>query len=392
MTQSVLHVIPAVAPRYGGPSIATAGMCRALEAAGVSTLVATTDADGPVRLPVVLGRTQDWRGMQVIFFRRRFGEAYKWSAGLGPWLARHVSEFDLVHVHAVFSHASLAAGRACRHSGVPYVVRPLGTLDPWSLNRHAVRKKLLFSLGVRRLLTGAAAVHYTSDEERRLAERQMRWLPRAAVVPLGVNDELFGAAASHREERPPYVLTLSRLDEKKGIDVLIEAVHKIAEDATQGEWRLVIAGDGDAAYVERLRHLADSGPASRRIDFRGWVDGAERTALFQGASVFALPSNQENFGVAMVEAMASGVPVVVSPGVNLGEEIAAAGAGWVVPRHADAWRAALVSVMADDEERRRRGCRARRFAERFRWPAVADGLLSMYEDARVSAEQRRPSR
>jgi glycosyltransferase involved in cell wall biosynthesis len=135
MGHRVLHVIPAIAPRYGGPSAATFGLCRALRGRGVDTLVATTDADGPGRLDVPLERAGEYHGVPVIFFRRRFSEAFKWTWRLGAWLDAHVTDFDVVHVHAVFSHSSLVAGRACRGAGIPYIVRPLGTLDPWSVSR-----------------------------------------------------------------------------------------------------------------------------------------------------------------------------------------------------------------------------------------------------------------
>jgi glycosyltransferase involved in cell wall biosynthesis len=379
MPCKVLHVIPALAPRYGGPSTAAVGMCRALIQAGVPALIATTDADGQGRLAVPTGQIESYAGVPVIFFPRVASESFKWSGPLEAWLKDHVRDFDLVHAHAVFSHSSLAAGRACQASGVPYVVRPLGTLDPWSLSRHRLRKRLLFRLGVRRLLAGAAALHYTSDEERRLAEAGLPWLPRGVVVPLGVEDELFGGDAGDRSGGAPILLVLSRLDAKKGIDLLIAAFHALAEHESCRAWTLVIAGDGDAAYVSSLRTLADGGAARDRIVFRGWVEGNDRHALFQQASLFALPSHQENFGIALVEAMANRVPAVVSPGVNLAADVEASGAGWVVTRDAAALREVLRVAMADRAELRRRGERARALAERFRWSAVGSRLETLYQ-------------
>jgi glycosyltransferase involved in cell wall biosynthesis len=315
----------------------------------------------------------------AIFFPRLASESFKWSAPLEAWLRERVADFDIVHVHAVFSHSSLAAGRACRAAGVPYVVRPLGTLDPWSLNHHRLRKRLLFHLGVRSLLTGAAAMHYTSDEERRLAESVLPWLPTGAVVPLGIEDELFARGAGPTAARAKSVLVLSRIDVKKGIDLLIQAFHDASAAGAGEAWTLDIAGDGDPSYVAGLRRLAAAGPARSRIVFHGWVQGEQRTALFRRASVFALPSHQENFGIAIVEAMANGVPVVVSPGVNLAADIQTSGAGWVVTRDVAAWRDALRSAMADPQELGRRGEHARSLAERFRWSAVGGRLAALYD-------------
>jgi glycosyltransferase involved in cell wall biosynthesis len=378
MTSRVLHVIPALAARYGGPSAATIGMCESLRSAGIDTLVATTDADGPGRLDVSTDGESRFHGIPVRFFARQASESFKWSRPLGRWLSAHCRDFDVVHIHAVFSHSSIAAGRACRAHGVPYLVRPLGTLDPWSLQRHAWRKRLLLQLGVRSLLAGAGAMHYTSDEEARLAESALPWLPRRAVVPLGVDEELFAGPLADTQSESPYILALSRLDRKKGIEVLIDAFHHVAALDVNNRWSLVIAGDGNPAYVESLQALASIGPGSKRITFRGWVAGADRVALLRGASLFALPSYQENFGIAMVEALAAGVPVMVAPGVNLGAEIEAAGAGWVVSRDRSVWRHALLAVTADDRERQTRGAKARDYANRFRWTAVAQSLAALY--------------
>ena len=373
----VLHVIPALAPRYGGPSTAALGMCQALRDAGTETLIATTDADGDGRLLLRTGRvTSEVAGTPAIFFPRQVSESFKWSPGLASWLEAHVAEFDLVHIHAVFSHASLAAGRACRKNGVPYVVRPLGTLDPWSLDRHPRRKRLLLALGGRRLLSAAAAMHYTAPAEQRLAEERLPWLPAGVVVPLGVGAEFF--AAVREPAAAPTVVSLGRLHAKKGLELLIDAWHSLKGRGDLGSWQLVIAGDGESAYVATLRRRAESGPACDQIEFAGWVDGRARVTLLRSASLFALPSHQENFGLALVEAMACGVPAVAAHGVNLAEAIEAAGAGWASATTVDALTRTLARVMTDPGDLARRGERARAFAERFRWPRIAESLNAMY--------------
>jgi glycosyltransferase involved in cell wall biosynthesis len=390
MGYRVLHVIPAIAPRYGGPSAATFGLCRALRARGIDTLVATTDADGPGRLDVPLEQAGDYHGVPVIFFQRRFSDAFKWSWRLRAWLSAHVSDFDVVHIHAVFSHSSLVAGRVCRDAGVPYIVRPLGTLDPWSVSRKWLQKQILFRAGVTALLAGAAAIHYTSEEERALAESAHAPAGKGVVVPLGVDDEVFQGNRSDAPVAPePYVLALSRLDEKKGLDLLIGAFADAVGRAGKERWRLVIAGDGPASYVAALRAIAAASPVASRITFAGWVAGHEKLQLLRGAGLFALPSHQENFGISVVESMASGVPVLVTPGVNLAHDIQEAGAGWVVKRDRAAVAAALGAAMSDEADAQRRGDRARAFAEQFRWPSVASRLIRMYDD--VVAPRRMPA-
>jgi len=373
----VLHVVPSVAARDGGPSAAVAGMCRALEEQGVPTLVVTTDADGAGRLDVPLNETTTFAGMRVRFFPCQFSERLKYSGPLGAWVREHVSEFAAVHVHAVFSHASIAAGRASRRAGMPYVVRPLGSIDPWSLSHHPGRKQALMWLGARSLLSGASRVHYTADEEQRRAEGALSWLPPGVVIPLGVDESLFAETSDERRWQGPAVV-LARLDPKKGIDLAIRAFHHLA--GRLPDRRLVIAGDGDPSYVRELQALAGDGPGTGRIEFTGWVEGADRARVLSSASVFVLPSAQENFGLSMVEAMAVGTPVIVTRTVDLAARIAEEHAGWVVNRSVEGVAAALSESLSNPAECRVRGARARRLAERYRWRNVATRLKALYVD------------
>src|SRR5690606_29935476 len=129
--------------------------------------------------------------------------------------------------------------------------------------------------------------------------------------------------------------------------------------ADKALWRLVIAGDGLPAYVETLREAAARGAAADRIAFTGWVEGIDKRRLVTGATAFASPSAQENFGLSVMEAMAAGVPALVSPGVNLADEIHTASAGWVVERQPAALAACLTRIFDDALDRERRGLAAR---------------------------------
>jgi glycosyltransferase involved in cell wall biosynthesis len=338
-------------------------------------------------LAVPIGQVANHEGIPTIFFERIGHESFKWSPGLTRWLHAHVKAFDLVHIHGVLSHPALAAARACRRHGVPYLMRPLGTLDPWSLGRHAWRKRLLLAWAGRRALTGAARIHFTSDDEERRSRKALPWLPTGVVVPLGIDDDLFTDGTIPEPKDTPYLLALSRLDPKKGVDLLIRAFHAVAGAAP--EWRLIIAGDGSPAHVAELQALALAGPAASRITFCGWVGGEARRTWLRGATLFALPSHQENFGIAVVQAMAAGVAVLVSPGVSLAQEIEAAEAGWVTERETLA--ATLTSVLGDREACHTRGLTARRYAERYRWSRVGRVLTEMYADVAHGTPSNAPA-
>lgn len=383
-----LHVIPAVAPRYGGPSVAVIRMCGALREAGVDAVLAATDADGAGRLPVEIGRETVFEGLPAFFFARLASESVKASPGLAHWLRRNVESFDVVHVHGVFAHATLAAARSARRAGVPYLIRPLGQLDPWSLAQGRLRKRLFLGLAGRRAIEAASRIQWTTEDERRLAPREVSRRP-GVVIPLGVDEDLFGGPAEPPATRSRTVLFLSRLHEKKNLEGLVEAFLEVVRGEGLSGWRLRIAGEGDAAYSKRLRELVGRGDTGARIRFVGWLSGDEKRRALREAALLALPSRQENFGIVVAEAMACGTPVLVSEAVNLASMVREAGAGWVVSLDHGDLRRGLCEALRSDEERERRGRAALSVAEtRFRWPAVGRALAAVYSD--LAREKRAP--
>lgn len=388
----ILHVIPSVAPRYGGPSRAVVEMCRALAARGVATLIATTDADGVGRLDVKIGELVSYEQAPAIFFSRQWSEAFKYSRPLAQWLQAHVAEFDVVHIHAVFSHASLAAAAACRKRGVPYVVRPLGTLDPWSLKQKQLKKRLFWELGVKRMLKGAAAIHYTTQAEQQLAEDSLG-ISRGVVIPLGIETDLLNqdedASAAEVKALPaikhPYVLVMSRLHRKKGLEILLPAFLSLVKKPEFARWQLVLAGEGESNYVASLKSLVKSDGGNGNVVFAGWLDGAQRKSTLRDASLLALTSYQENFGLCAVEALACGVPVLLSPQVNLAQEIENAGAGWIAPLESAALEQTLADSLRDERGRTERGALGKQLVQRrFTWDAVAVALVSLYNSLAVN--------
>jgi glycosyltransferase involved in cell wall biosynthesis len=381
----ILHVIPAIAARYGGPSTAVIQMCRALAAAGAEVHLTATDADGRGRLAYPTGEWTTIEDIPTILFRRQFSEALKYSAALAAWLQKSVSQYDVVHVHALLSHACLAAAAACRANHVPYVVRPLGTLDRWSLGQKPWRKRVLLALNGRKALAEAAGVHYTAIGEQRLVEGAFE-TKRGFVVPLGIDDSILDEEPVPALERDcgPYVLALSRLHPVKALDALIDAFGDACTLAR--EWRLVIAGDGDEGYVRKLKVRAAESAGATAIEFRGWVNGDEKRDLLRRATLYALPSHHENFGVSLAEALARGVPAIVSSHVLISDDLAAADAAWVTPNDRASLAATLLRAMTDQAARETKSVAARQFARDLAWPRVASRLLDVYASLLTEAE------
>jgi glycosyltransferase involved in cell wall biosynthesis len=345
-------------------------MCRALLARGIEVLLVTTDDGWPDREPAP--RVATLQDVPAILFPLQFGASFKYSRPLASWLDANARQFDLAHIHAVFNHASVAAARACRKASVPYVIRPLGTLDPWSMKQKPLRKRIFWSLQGRTMLEAAKAVHYTSATEQSGTENLLG-VNHGKVIPLGIDPATCGANGSQSSER--YVLVLSRLHPKKGLEVLIDAFALLVQENRFAEWKLVIAGDGPRDYVSSLKRRAS---VSNRIVFSGWLDGQRKEAMLSCASLLALPSYQENFGICVMEALARSVPALVSPHVSLAGEIREANAGWISPVEKNALADVLAIALSDEAERQRRGRAGKLLSQKYSWERVAIDLEKLY--------------
>lgn len=366
----VLHVIPSVSDRSGGPAAAIVPMCRALMHRGIEVLLlSTTDGLSGIRDAV------EYKGVPAIFFKPKFGASFKYSRPLATWLNSNIKNFDLAHIHAVFNHSSVAASQACRKAAVPYIIRPLGTLDPWSMTQKSLRKRLFWQISGKGMLHDASAVHYTSEVEK-LSTEGLLGLNHGKVIALGIDANSNGNGKRMFAE--PYVLVLSRLHPKKGLDVLIDAFLSLLRKEKLGNWKLVIAGDGPADYVSKLKAAASAHPD--RIVFTGWLDEEKKHEVMGGASLLALPSHQENFGLCVMEALAHSVPVLVSPNVNLAAEIVAANAGWVAALDEDALAEKLVEALGNDDELAKRGRAGKQLSQKYSWENAATELVKLYEN------------
>jgi glycosyltransferase involved in cell wall biosynthesis len=371
----VLHVIPSLGAVHGGPSVALPAMERALCAEGIEVETATTDDEGPgLRNEKGDGQPRAENGVVRRYFRKQT-EFYKVSLPLGRWLRHEVARFDVVHVHALFSHASVAAARAARHAGVPCIIRPLGVLNHYGVTR---RRGMLKKLSLRwiegPLLRCAAAVHFTSDAER--AEAETLGIPfRAVVIPLGVEDRGIHEPAPDRE---PFVLFLSRLDPKKNVEGLLEAWARLQPDFP--EWKLKVAGGGDLAYVSQLKGKAEVLGVGLRLEWTGLVEGKRKQRLLADAGVFVLPSFSENFGMAAAEALMAGKACLFSCGVAVGVQAAAEGAAEIAGTDSVSLAAGLDSLLRDPARREALGRSARLFAvNRLSVRAMAQGLCELYK-------------
>ena len=234
-------------------------------------------------------------------------------------------------------------------------------------------------------LNGAAAIHFTSEEER--AEAATFGLKiHSFVVPNGINLEVFAHLPPPGDFRKNYpevagkklLLFLGRISWKKGLDLLVRAYGALAR--ARDDLHLIIAGPDDEGYRIKVENWLAMERVQGRITFTGMLTGEDKLAAFVDADVFCLPSYQENFGMAVIEAMACGLPVIISDRVNTWRDIKSAGAGIVTACHADEIASAITSVLKNEEAAEKMGAQGKKLVrEMYSSEIVAEAMLEIYE-------------
>jgi glycosyltransferase involved in cell wall biosynthesis len=382
----ILQIVPSISLIYGGPSQMVLGLAPALAKEGVEVTILTTDSNGDTGqkpLDVPLNRSIKQDGYEIIYFRCAPFRRYKFSLDLLKWLKNHASEFDLAHIHALFSPISSAAAMVCRQQNLPYILRPLGTLDPADLQKKKQLKKLYVELIERRNLAGAAAFHFTSEQEAKISER-FGVSTRDLVIPLGVKPtqkSQQNAIRSQLEipENVPLVLFMSRIDPKKGLNLLIPALEKLLID---NKFHFVLAGTNpqDPDYEQKIKSQIENSPLRSHTTITGFVSGELKASLLQAADLFVLPSYYENFGIAVAEAMVAGIPVIISDQVHIWQQVSDSESGWVSKTDVSALFELLQEALQNPQERQRRGQNAQKYAlEHFSWDAIARQMIQAYQ-------------
>jgi glycosyltransferase involved in cell wall biosynthesis len=390
----ILHLIPSLSPVRGGPSQAVIEMVQAQRQQGLDAVIATTNDHGdetfsaPYGQLIQSGSISALAGPSVpvwIFPRVFSGVAalreFAVAPSMVPWLWQHAADFDLVHIHAIFNYPTTMGMAIARARGIPYVVRPIGSLCRWSLEQGKTKKQLYLQSVGRRLLSMSDALHFTAPQERQEAQAAgfhgaSFILPHGVHIPLPVVDARqrlvneLQIPADHR-----ILLFLSRLHPKKGIENLVDALAELAEE----NFTLVIAGSGDADYEAAIHQRIQAAGLGQRVRQVGFVSGEWKTCLLQGADLFVLPSYSENLGIALLEAMAAGLPVVTTPEVAIAPLIERHQTGRVTPAQSPALAAAIHHYLHHPELARRDGQHGQNLVQtEFSWPTQAARLMEQY--------------
>lgn len=388
----ILHVVPSYLPalRYGGPILSVHGLCKALVAQGHEVEVFTTSVDGPRDSDVPLGVSVNCDGVKVWYFSVPHLRRLYWCPKMTDALRRRVSTFDVIHTHSVFLWPTWAAARIARQYAIPYVIAPRGMLVGELIRRKSRWFKTAWiEIFEKRNLAGAAVVHFTSQLEKDEATRLGLQFRATCVVPNGVDKEEIHNESDERDLPPwfacqhqRYLLFIGRINWKKGLDRLICALPYVPDR------HLVILGNDEEGYQPTLETLARQEGVRDRISFIGPVYGLDKRVILKHAEALVLPSYSENFGNVVLEGMAAGCPVVVTPEVGAADLVLEAGAGIVLDGSPEKLGRGIADLIADPERGSTMGQRGRdAAASKYTWEAIARRMEEVYREALKGREQ-----
>jgi glycosyltransferase involved in cell wall biosynthesis len=377
-----------LSPNYGGPVSVVKELVHAQQLVGHELVIATTQTDHPHGVYHKPG----WDFLADNNVRVYYGALHfaplRVSLDLASYLRRTMKDFDIIHVHGLYRFPSTYAAYQCRKQGIPYIICPHGSLDPYLYHKSAR------SLWLKRLherwfdlpnLQGASAIHYTAEDERERV-KFLKLRSPSFVVPNGINWNLYELLPTRGMLRArwgvgdsPIVLFLGRLHFKKGLDLLITAFDEVRKQTSNSQ--LVIIGPENDDYGQKVRGWVNECGMQNSVHFVGSLHGAEVIQAYVDADVFALPSYTENFGMTVAEAMACGLPVVISDQVNIHADVAKAGAGLVTRCDAHEVASALSTLLGEPDKRRVMGQAGRELVqERYNWSVIVEKLTREYEN------------
>lgn len=387
---NIAHIISSLDPAGGGPAAVVGRLASAQGTLGHEVHILTTP--DPRRIEAVEQSLRDIPGIAAVhrhdlpplgLKQALFGIPQEWRKMIG--------RMEVLHLHGVWEPLLLGAARAAMKMKIPYAITPHGMLDPWSLRQKSMKKRLALMLGYRQMLNCAAFLHALNKDEAQLL-KPLGLKCSTEVIPNGVFLEEFSnlpSAQQFRHRVPglddwPYILFLSRLHFKKGLDYLAGAFKEVA--AKRPDIHLVVAGPDGGAEAS-FRQDIESAGLQARAHLVGPLYGSDKLEALAGAACFCLPSRQEGFSIAITEALACGLPVVISENCHF-PEVEEVGAGKVVPLNVQAIAEALLEVIINTESAVQMGEAGQKLVtDRFTWPVIASKAIEAYRNTDLFANK-----
>ena len=383
----LLHITPSYIPAYshGGPVASVHTLNKWLVRLGIDVTVYTTNVDGDKKLNVPLDKEIDIDGVRVFYFPLTF-RAWEYSRAMHRALKKNIQNFDLIHITSVFLSASALGAYYAKKNKKPFIISPRGNFMKQTYGSKSLKKMVYTHLIERFALKNASAIHFTSETEKRDYIETKLPLKKALVVPNPFESENPNPVenSSFRnkwgiKEDMEIVLFMGRLNWVKGFDTLIPAFAEILKKRPNAI--LIIAGPDEAGYKKNIQLLITHYQLQNKVIFTGLISGKEKEAALRESDVFVLPSFSESFSMATIEAMNAGLPVVITSGVAISEEIKNANVGIVIEKDIKLLADAVVDLLENKDKAENMSQRGREFVhDNFSAESVARRFIEAYNE------------
>ena len=381
----VLFVIPALGSVYGGPPKCVLDLAQSLGDRGIDLDIVTTTANGSVQLQVPTHAWIKEKSYRIQYFSYCNFIDYKFSWSLTHWLFRNISNYDLVHIHTIFSYPTLPAYWACQLHQISYIMTPHGMLEPWALNYKSWKKTPYFALIEKPALQRASAIQMLASSEADNVQ-QLALKPPLVIIPNGIYQEdfqIFSNPEIFYQQFPEtrhkvLILFLGRIDPKKGLDMLAIAFGKV--HAQFPETHLILAGPDNIDFSPTVKRYFSEVNCLEAVTFTGMLTGSLKYSALATADIYVAPSYSEGFSVSVLEGMASGLPCVMTTGCNF-PEAGMEKAALEIDIDAQQLTDVLLWCLINPEEAQQIGDRARQFIfENYTWDKIANKMKKVYCD------------
>lgn len=376
---NVLHVTPSMSPQWGGPVAVVSELIPALAGEGVHCEIATT------RGQRVGGDPRATPDVPIHVFDSELPARIwtSYSSAMARFLAENIARFDLIHVHEIWHHAGYVAYKAARKHRIPFVITPHGELGERHLRHKAWKKRIYMRLILDRILRNSDAIHAITAAERDRIGKLGYHAP-VAVAPNGVDPSQFDQAPDPSDLLSKYpslrgrnvILFLGRLNPTKGLDILARSFSEVSR--SYPDTVLLVAGPDEEDGRRQMESILRYEGVSEKVVFAGMLSGEDKMAALALADLFVLPSYSEGFSIAVLEAMAARLPVVITKACNF-PEVAEHGAGFVVDPSREATTGAIGKLLSDPYLRTSMGERGRKLvSEHYTWQASSAIIADLY--------------
>lgn len=392
----ILHVSPSYYPafKFGGPIMSIHILNKALVCKGEDVTVYTTDAGFNSTNDIQLGTEYILDGVKIVYFKsNKFLDflnttGYNFSINLTKALKKNINKFDIIHITAVWNYPSYITSFYCIKYKMPYIISPRGSLYPLTFNKKSWKKFPYYQIAAKKMIQMANAIHYTVEDEKRQTNENLGINNYSIIIPNGLDLQKFRNLYYKTKliENYPHlkdkkiILFLSRINWIKGLDLLIKAYYKIIKE--RNNLHLLIVGDDDGdGYRKKVEEWVNNYGISSMVTFTGTLTDDDKLEAYAGSDLFVLPSYSENFGMVVVEAMACGLPVVISNKVGISKEIGEGKAGIITETTVESLYKGINVLLEDQYLRDELSINGRKFVtNNYDINKVADKMIEAYKN------------